>query len=162
MVDSNGWTRLEMEFQKDQLDWIRHNAGENGLSTLMFYHVPTEDFQDAAIAAGYQDGHETKEDRKYFEIGVDVPAKNGDFGKKKESYGPNFGRLLPLMKECHVDGVFVGHQHIANTSILWEGIRFTFGFKTGTYDYHDENALGGTLIRLNGREFTVEHQHCEF
>ncbi|MBR4960241.1 MAG: hypothetical protein IKY52_05030, partial [Clostridia bacterium] len=128
----------------------------------VFYHIPTDDFRHACVGAGYQDQPDSKEFKLAYEIGVDVPAKNGDFGKKGKGYGSTFDcTLLPILKQCNVDGVFAGDQHEINTSILWEGIRFTMGLKTGTYDSHDKNALGGTLIRLNGRDFTVEHQYCE-
>jgi hypothetical protein len=56
-----------------------------------------------------------------------------------------------------VDGVFVGHCHAINTSILWQGIRWTYGLKTGQYDYHTPGQVGGTLITLNGESFTVHH-----
>ncbi|MBQ7922641.1 MAG: metallophosphoesterase [Clostridia bacterium] len=156
IIDSGAWTRLKLELQEETKDWILRNAGEAGLPTFLFYHIPTKDFEQAAIEAGYM-----TEENPHFEIGVTVPAKNGDFGRKKEGYDGRDVCLLPQMKACHVDGVFAAHSHILNTSILWQGIRFTLGLKTGTYDYHDKDALGGTLIRLNGREFTVEHQYCE-
>ena len=55
---------------------------------------------------------------------------------------------------------FFGHCHNNNASILHEGIRWTFGLKTGTYDYHEKEKLGGTLITLfdNLQEFSVEHK----
>ena len=162
IIDSGAWTRLKQELQDEQRDWILKNAGENGLPTSMFYHIPTEDFQHAAIGAGYQDGPDTKEYHPTYEIGVNIPAKNGDFGKKGKPFGCLYGcTLLPILKQCCVDSVFVGDKHELNSSILWEGIRFTFGLKTGTYDSHDKNALGGTLIRLNGKDFTVEHVYVE-
>ena len=162
IIDSGAWTRLKQTLQEEQKEWILAHAGENGLPTSVFYHIPTEDFQHAAIGAGYQDGPDTKDHKTTFEIGVDIPAKNGDFGKKGKPFGCLYGcTLLPVFKQCCVDSVFAGDKHEINTSILWEGIRFTMGLKTGTYDSHDKNALGGTLIRLNGRDFTVEHQYCE-
>ena len=56
-----------------------------------------------------------------------------------------------------VDGVFVGHCHANNTSVLWNGIRWTYGLKTGQYDYHTPGQLGGTLITLWDKAFTVTH-----
>ena len=156
MLDSGSWTRLKPELQDEQKEWIVTHAGEMGLPTSVFYHIPTEDFAHAAEAAGYDISSR-------FEIGVDVPAKNGDFGKQASAMGCRFGcELLPYLKAGNVDSVFGGDQHAINTSILWEGIRFTFGLKTGTYDSHDRNALGGTLIRLNGSEISIEHQYCHF
>ena len=41
--------------------------------------------------------------------------------------------------------------------MLWQGIRWTYGLKTGQYDYHTPGQLGGTLITLFGESFTVHH-----
>ena len=38
------------------------------------------------------------------------------------------------MRAARVDGVFVGHDHAINTSVLWQGIR---------------GHMGGTLVTLN-------------
>jgi hypothetical protein len=41
--------------------------------------------------------------------------------------------------------------------VLWQGIRWTYGLKTGQYDYHTPGQVGGTLITLWGTEFSVRH-----
>ena len=55
------------------------------------------------------------------------------------------------------DAVFAGHCHANNTSVLWEGIRWTYGLKTGQYDYHTAGQLGGTLVTLWDGDFSVAH-----
>ncbi|MBR5528447.1 MAG: metallophosphoesterase [Clostridia bacterium] len=163
MMDSNGCGKLGISrgFRNDQLKWLTNSAKEHaGTPCFVCFHIPTRDFYDANIEAGYQ----TSDDASHsgfssFEIGADVPAKNGDFGKKHE-YIPTSSMcdtILPQLKEIGADGVFAGHCHMANTSVLYRGIRFTYGFKTGLYDYYDKDALGGTLITLDGKSFDVEH-----
>ena len=44
--------------------------------------------------------------------------------------------------------IFNGHDHVNNLSVVYEGIRFTYGLKTGPSSYHDESLQGGTLITL--------------
>ena len=158
-MDSNGCKKLGIEkgFAKDQLEWlsgeakkIREEHGE--APAFMCFHIPTDDFSDAYIAKGYQKKADEKGNMTELTLDGD-----GDFGNKCEPLIPMGLRVLPLAKECSVDGIFVGHCHITNTSVLHDGVRFTFGLKTGLYDYYDPDAIGGTLITLDGGDFTVRH-----
>jgi hypothetical protein len=65
-------------------------------------------------------------------------------------------KLLLTMKLIGTDGAFFGHAHLNSTSVLYEGIRWTFGLKTGAYDKSPE-IMGGTLITLldDSSTFTV-------
>lgn len=119
------------------------------------FHIPTHEFIDAEIEKGYR-----TEDKPFYTIGVDVPAKDADFGCKYENYYTYSvlpGNHLDFFKACYVDGVFVGHHHGVNTCISHEGIRWIFGLKTGQYDYHLPYLLGGTLVTLEGDAFSVMH-----
>jgi hypothetical protein len=89
-----------------------------------------------------------------------MAAKAGDFGKKYEDFYSYSAPILPAFKASRVDGVFAGHYHKINLSVVHEGIRFTMGLKTGLYDYHDKDAMGGTLITLCGKDFSVRHEYC--
>ena len=171
MLDSNGCGErgIEPGFREDQLAWAEEHAKaihrEHGdVKAFMCFHIPTDDFLEAYIHAGYQSEYDVCENKfAKFIIGQDTPARNGDFGEKNEAiYACCRQKILPLLKVCKVDGVFVGHCHRINTSVLYEDIRFTFGYKTGYYDYHDENANGGTLITLEkDQKFRVEHVKYE-
>lgn len=161
MVDSNGCGKLAISqgLREDQIQWVKDTAAKYpDVPSFLCYHIPSGDFIDAYIAQGYLEKPDPAHtDFVKFEIGVDVEAKNGDFGKKREWVTAPALRLMPMFKECRTDGVFAGHYHINNTSVLHEGIRFTFGLKTGLYDYYDKTAIGGTAITLNGKDFKVEH-----
>ena len=41
-----------------------------------------------------------------------------------------------------MEGIFVGHHHSNSTRILYEGIRWVYGMKTGQYDYHIPGQIG--------------------
>ena len=60
-------------------------------------------------------------------------------------------------------GMFMGHQHKVATSTFYDGIRLTYGLKTGTGDYHDRDMLGTTKITISqdDRSFAVEHVFTE-
>ena len=149
-------------FAGDQYDWLYTTAdmltalnGGVAVPAFMGFHIPTTHFHLAAVEKGYQsDAHHEK-----YVIGTTVPACDSDFGCKREPLGC-FGTPADFVERLHtagVDGVFVGHCHANNTSILWQGIRWTYGLKTGQYDYHTPGQVGGTLITLYGEDFAVNH-----
>lgn len=149
-------------FGADQYAWLyatadRLTALHNGTPVPGFlgFHIPTVQFHLAAVEKGYQSENEQE---KYV-IGVTTPARDGDFGCKREGIGC-FGTPADFVERLHtagVDGVFVGHCHANNTSVLWQDIRWTYGLKTGQYDYHTVGQVGGTLITLQETGFSVTH-----
>ena len=168
MLDSHGCL-THPGIRADQVDLCRKALGEVeevcGKTPPLFacYHIPSEEFLTAAADAGYQDAAD------YFakyEIGVTVPAKNGDFGKRDDpqgKVGDNSG-FMEFFKAHGGEGIFVGHYHKNSTSIWSDGVRFTFGLKTGLYDYHNDDMVGSTLITLDGEGsgFTVKHLYTSF
>ena len=81
-----------------------------------------------------------------------MKCSNGDFGKRDDPQGRvgDNDAFLEFFKASGGDGIFVGHYHKNCTSILSDGVRYTFGLKTGVYDYHNSDMIGGTLITLTG------------
>ncbi len=169
MIDSNGCGNAAAPAvpcaagcHPDQVAWLEQAAG--GIQTacggmvpgFACFHIPCAEFMEGLQSKGYwpQDGGLT--------IGVTVPAKDGDFGCCAKAFGFS---MLPrdmasIFARMGVDGVFVGHEHCANTSVRYKNIRWTFGLKTGQYDSHIQGQTGGTLITLDPAEpegFTVHH-----
>ena len=149
-------------FAGDQYDWLYTTAdqltavhGGKPVPAFLGFHIPTVHFHQAAVEKGYQ----TSDEHEKYVIGATVPARDGDFGCKREGLGC-FATPDDFVERLHAvgaDGVFVGHCHANNTSILWQGIRWTYGLKTGQYDYHTPGQVGGTLITLYGDGFSVHH-----
>ena len=73
------------------------------------------------------------------------------------------GQLMETAKEVNCTGIFAGHQHKVATSTFYNGIRLTYGLKTGTGDYHDRGMLGTTKITIREADnsFDVEHIFSE-
>lgn len=168
MMDSGGCMGSPSEsarrgpgFGADQYEWLYNTAEElntavgSPVPAFLCFHIPTLQFHKAAVEKGYQTANEGE---KYI-IGVTSPAADGDFGCKREPVGciPTPEGFVERLNALGVDGVFVGHCHANNTSVLWRGIRWTYGLKTGQYDYHTVGQLGGTLITLWEKGFTVAH-----
>lgn len=186
MMDSNGCGGTDpcvyhhVGFHEDQVEWLnacgqRVTAAAGNVPGFVAFHIPTVEFIRAAVEKGYQSADPSADpstrERPYV-IGVDCPAQDGDFGCKREQHSAFKapGDFRGALASCHADGVFVGHCHAINTTILWQGIRWTYGLKTGQYDYHIPGQIGGTLIELepdaaedapNGQAevspFTVRH-----
>ena len=142
----------------DQMALVRDTAKAlaeaNGaiVPAFMAFHIPCVEFVLADRAKGYDVAP------KYV-LGVTVPAEAGDFGTHRQDpkavHSPE--GFLSDLHAAGVEGVFVGHRHGINTSVVWEGIRWTYGLKTGQYDFHIFKQTGGTLVTLYGSSFEVCH-----
>ena len=90
----------------------------------------------------------------------------GDFGFARELTAGNgyVEGVWVKMKNLGCVGIFAGHEHKIATSVVYGGIRLTFGLKTGTYAYHAEDMLGTTKINLDVSEktFSVAHQFTNY
>ncbi len=169
MLDSHGdgWAnppeaRIPAGLYPDQLEWFRTTSagltarmGGTPVPGFMGFHIPSSEFRLADRQKGYEVAP------KYI-LGVHVPAEPGDFGAHREGHAA-FRSPEGFLDDLHtagVDGVFVGHCHGINTSVVWEGIRWTYGLKTGQYDFHIFTQQGGTLATLWGEglgDFDVCH-----
>ena len=172
MMDSNGCSRSSnvngnsvkktVGFTDAQKQWYRalalqvNKAAGKTIPSFLGYHIPTQEVLLAAQNAGYQSGADSADIR--YTIGIDNVAQPGDSGYKGDLFeGIHQSEgLLAIMKEVGTDGAFFGHAHLNSTSVLYEGIRWTFGLKTGTYD-KSPTILGGTLITVKqDNSFTVK------
>ena len=163
MVDSNGChgAGVSQGIRQDQIEWLSEYGDADGVPAFVCYHIPTADFTNASIGAGYQSAPDVQDDVHNYTICRESDDKKADFGRKQEHlYTSGQVELMPTFKKIGADGIFTGHCHCINTSIVYEGIRFTFGLKTGTYDYYHGDAMGGTMIVLDGKDFSVEHVYC--
>ena len=161
MVDSNGCV-TKRGIYDDQIELIKANSNAiksaqgRVVSAFVACHIPVDCFAKAEMAKGY-----CTDERRFYSIGVDVKADKGDFGCKYEDPSKSIIKtpdgFLPLLRECGVDGFFVGHCHKINTCIEYDGIKWVYGLKTGQYDYQNLGQLGGTLITLEEGDFAVTH-----
>lgn len=163
-------------FTDDQIAWFKRTLSaikeaDATVKVSMAYHVPNYAFVQAKEQ--YADA-EADVDTYYYTLGLDVAAKAGDFGSynvltsgtfdtfdyvgdKVKLYGGE--ELVDIFKSNNVDSVFCGHEHQVSTSINYEGIRWTFGLKTGIYDIPEWKNLGGTAITLNSETGALSVSH---
>ncbi len=157
MLDSNGCLR-GAGIATDQINWMKNvsssidNAYNEKVPAFACYHIPSLDFKTA-----FESEYGFAADEKF---NLDTNGHSGDFGCKNENVSLFNVSLAPELKSVNVDGVFAGHDHVNNYSIVHDGIRYTYGTKTGLYDYYNSSILGGTLIRtLADGSFDVSHTY---
>lgn len=150
-------------FTEKQAEWMRESYAsisaeyQKEVPSFLCFHIELIDYLQMLIKKGYYDPDNFSP--------VEI-AGGEDYGAIHEVMwaGENPIEMLPTMKAMRVDGAFFGHSHINDASVLDEGIRWSYGLKTGTYDYHEKDKLGGTLITLKDKAkvFSVEHVRVEW
>ncbi|MBR2968486.1 MAG: metallophosphoesterase, partial [Clostridia bacterium] len=164
MMDSHGCRReMNAGIYPNQIKWyeacvkeaaeIKHgefnpDAGKV-VPSYVFFHIPIEQF-DKAMNEKYGGVNG---------IGSVSENDNGDFGKNRSSasFVDKNGFFAKAKSLESTKGIFAAHSHLNNSSVLYQGIRLTYGTKTGIYDEHDTEMLGGKLLTVNGSgETTVK------
>lgn len=128
------------EISKAQKDWFLENAlaleGEFGSAEgALFLHKPLDEYADAYYAYRRGDG---------------AVGAIGDVYVTCSLSGVESGDFFDLIKAHGVTDVVCGHQHTNAFTLSYEGVRLTFGLKTGeTSFYYDDgqiNLNGGTVL----------------
>jgi len=117
---------------------ITNKLGEQ-LPSLMFMHVPPIESLHAV----------RKKYRTTYSKFPFVPNLEGDFGRAEELPGGFASRIFSSAKEIGCVGMFFAHQHQIAMSVMYEGVRLTWGLKTGRYSYIGSSMVGSTLITID-------------
>ncbi len=113
--------------------------------SMLFFHIPIPEFEEAANA--WSKG--------------EIEAATG-FGENREgiySAPVNTGLFHVAKRLGSTTHITVGHDHVNSLSVDWEGIKLTYGLKTGPTSYGDQDMQGGTLITIKDGTNEVEVEH---
>lgn len=157
MMDSNMYMEYDGKteygcFELGQVSWYEYmitNLQAHGYDkSMMFFHIPLVEYSIAFD--------------EWEEGGFDESI---GFGEKREEECNSpcntgmFGMIKKLGSTTHT---FCGHDHINNYSVEYQGVTLTYGLKSSTQIYHDEDMVGGTLITIDSdKNVTVEHKYLD-
>ncbi len=162
MIDSGQYMDSKKLFTGDydyigitQIEWYKWNVEQisiNELGTydpltdtvvpsMAFFHIPLPEFDDAYTA--------------WEESDYDTSIGKGD---KEEDIcdSPINSHFFEVIKEYNsTKYIMVGHDHVNNFEILYQGVTLKYGLKTGTGSYFTEGSTGGTLITITAADNSI-------
>ena len=145
ILDSNryyfGFDNIGYDYIKEsQINWyeqmVNYTKSTNNneiVDSLMFFHIPLPEFDDAWNS--YKEGKSELITGNKLEKSCPSNYNSGLFEKIKE---------LKSTK-----GVFVGHDHINDFIIKYEGVYLGYGIHSTNRIYYDESMLGGRNIIIH-------------
>ena len=154
-------------FKDNQIEWykelVRYTKSQNDnvvVPSLMFYHIPLPEINDAWDKSVAGDPEAKK---VAFKVnGQDV------YGEKGENACPpdyNSGFFDVILEEGSTQGMYFGHDHVNNFIINYKGVDFAYGIKATDRVYYGESMLGGRVITIkNDHSLTYEdyyHTYAE-
>lgn len=147
----------QQEWYKWAVNGIKDlNGGEIVESTVVF-HIPVREYADAWNEISINQ----TEDNPH---GVgDVKNKLFNFGAKEEDSCPspvNNG-FFTLCKELgSTKNILVGHDHVNDFSVMYDGICLSYSLKSGFGSYWTDNMIGGTTLNINSKgNMNLEHHY---
>ncbi|MEG2541200.1 MAG: metallophosphoesterase [Clostridia bacterium] len=148
-LDKTGYDNIGVEKQ-DWYEWAIEGAravsGNANLESSLFFHIALPEFQtayDEWVAGG-------------------CDPKLG-FGENREKCCPapiNSGFFERIKAVGSTKNIIIGHDHVNNSSVLYQGVRLTYGMKTGDRCYADDDMNGGTVITMNSQgALSIAHHY---
>ena len=137
-------------FTEEQVRWYEDTLLESEKkyshtpSSLVFFHIPIKETLKA---------HEAYAD--------DPEIGSGEARSEVRVQSLDSGFFDAVIRLGSTRGLFYGHDHENNTQILYRGVLFCYGTKTGITVYFSKDSLGANLLTL-GRdgELEVERINC--
>ncbi|MBQ9482076.1 MAG: metallophosphoesterase [Clostridia bacterium] len=155
----------QMKWYSCRMETIRSIAGKYPKNIGICHH-PFKAFGAGAVKYGYVSArNEFKNGDKEFSPLVIPENPKGDFGRIGRDIGGFIDRDFAfhnLLEKYACEGWFFGHDHEVNASVLYGGVRYTFGLKSSRYDSYNPKDLGSTLITVNGERMSVKHIYSNF
>ena len=119
---------------------IQEKSKDDEFTTLAFFHIPLYEYIDAY--EDYQDGK---------------TQGNGVYNEDPAVGYENRGQFNAF-KEMGVKGIFVGHDHINCSNILYKDVILSYGLKSTDSIYHDDELIGyKELVLPQNGNFTLDN-----
>ena len=137
----------QIEWYKSLVDYTKEQNGGVVVPSLMFYHIPLPEINDAWDKAEVGNPEAVK---------VAVDGKVGEKGEASCNPDFNSGFFDAIVEKGSTTGMYFGHDHINNFVVNYKGIDFAYGVKATDRIYYGESMLGGRVITLKD-DHSVEY-----
>lgn len=161
------WER-QMEWYKWAVEGNKALAGYNVPSTVMM-HIPVVEYLTGWEAYAVGQDVEPKMyygplDNKWAPLGYGSRYEFGGFPYYTDKQGNTVllnNGFFDLCKQLDsTKDIVVGHDHVNDYSVYYEGIRLTYALKTGFGSYWQSDLIGGTTLHVNSNgEMNHQHHH---
>ncbi|MCR5490788.1 MAG: metallophosphoesterase [Bacilli bacterium] len=139
-------------FKQNQIDWyadlVDDTTAKNGgvVPSLMFYHIPLPEVNDAWAAA---------------EANPSANVNGGTQGEDPCNPKYNSGFFDVIEEKGSTKGMYFGHDHVNNYIVNYHGIDFGYGVKATDRVYYSDTLLGGRVITVkdNNTMFYQDYYH---
>ncbi len=141
--------------KQSQIDWYKNltdysKQGGNYVTSLAFFHIPLPEFDDAW--------------KKHEEDPIKYPLlfENGENGESCSCPLYNSG-LFKEMKTHGTKGIFVGHDHVCNWAMEYEGITLSYGVTSTDRIYANKDIMGCQTITVHDdNSFTINQYYATY
>lgn len=147
----NGHSKKEDGFGEDQVEWYTSAAEKinqkfGQMKYTFAFHIQLYAFEDALRETyGFDNNGEVAGEGLVYKGDFVNPINIDEREDKKDTDFGYIGRKLKTpwdkdktvyngMKALGADSILVGHEHCNSASVVYDGIRFQYGQKTGEYD----------------------------
>jgi hypothetical protein len=150
-VVEDGYDHLwdnQQEWYKWAVNGIKDlNNGKVVESTVIF-HIPVREYIDAWEMVSINKTEKNKCGE------ADTTNEAYAYGALREDACPspvNNGFFALCQELDSTKNILVGHDHVNDFSVMYEGIRLSYGLKTGFGSYWDEETIGGTTLTIDSK-----------
>lgn len=156
-------------FTKEQMKWyqeqVENLSAEGSFHNALITHIPMYTYQKfSQLAFNKQCNKEMAgSSSQQFSV-IWNKGFESSFGVQYEdisSYPSDNGMFDLMYRLGKTKHVISGHNHVNSTSILYQGIRLTYGLKTGPGGYWDRRLNGGTVLCIDSEGKTWIHHEYE-
>ena len=132
----------QIEWYENIVDYTKEQNGGTVVPSLMFYHIPLPEVNDAWAAA---------------KADPSLNINGGELGEKPCNPDYNSGFFDVIKTKGSTHGMYFGHDHINNFIVRYQGIDFGYGPKATDRVYYSEELLGGRVITIKS-DHSLEYQ----
>ncbi len=171
LPDENGDPKFAYDkLNEAQIDWYKEQTAqliEKGCThSSMLMHIPIYAYNEAWEAAfdGKLDPTSISLEQSYDEACWNEGYKDS-FGVRYEgicSYPQEDGVFAAIKQAGITQNIIAGHDHVDNFVILYQGVNFIYGTKTGKGCYWNKDLNGGTVLSIDDAgETKVRHAYVD-